>query len=254
MLSITLARFVCQLCFGICGAMLVSPPKYITSGFYRVHLWVVLGLMTFAGLALFSIRGDTDLGTLTLPAVVTGAIISYMGSVAWLYEKVRPGQVLLAAAGVCAFVATCGLTPLTGSTSTMLGWLDDFSAGSILGTTMAAMLLGHWYLNTPTMKLLPLERLIWLIVLATLLRAALCGWAFVADYSSREVSFGFLAGASLRWAAGLLGVMVLALMSYKTLKIPNTQSATGILYVAVICVFMGELASHLLRMSTSYPV
>ena len=69
MLSITLARFVCQLCFGICSAMLVSPPKYITSGFYRVHLWVVLGLMTFASLALFSIHADADFGQEVLPAL-----------------------------------------------------------------------------------------------------------------------------------------------------------------------------------------
>ena len=35
-------------------------------------------------------------------------------------------------------------------------------------------------------------------------------------------------------------------MSWQTLKIPNTQSATGILYVAVITTFLGELTSLLL--------
>lgn len=254
MLSITLARFVCQLCFGICSAMLVSPPKYIACGFYRVHLWVVLGLMTFASLALFSIRVDANFGQAVLPAVVAGAVLSYIGSVVWLYEQARAGQLFLAVVGICAFVATSGLAPTTGIGSGPVAWVDDISAGWILGTTMVAMLLGHWYLNTPTMKLMPLDRLIMLMVLSTLLRAAFCGWALAADSFARDLSFGFLAGASLRWAGGLIGVLVLALMARKTLQIPNTQSATGILYVAVICVFMGELASHLLRMSTSYPV
>jgi hypothetical protein len=35
-------------------------------------------------------------------------------------------------------------------------------------------------------------------------------------------------------------------MAWKTLQIPNTQSATGILYVAVIGVFTGELLGLLL--------
>ena len=35
-------------------------------------------------------------------------------------------------------------------------------------------------------------------------------------------------------------------MAWRTLEIPNTQSATGILYVAVIGVFIGELTGLLL--------
>lgn len=35
-------------------------------------------------------------------------------------------------------------------------------------------------------------------------------------------------------------------MSRKTLDIPNTQSATGILYVACLAVITGELAGQLL--------
>jgi hypothetical protein len=45
---------------------------------------------------------------------------------------------------------------------------------------------------------------------------------------------------------GLVGVLALTLMAWKTLQIPNTQSATGILYVAVIGVFTGELLGLLL--------
>ena len=43
-------------------------------------------------------------------------------------------------------------------------------------------------------------------------------------------------------------------MTWKTLKIPNTQSATGILYVAVIAVFLGELTSQLLSARTAFPL
>ena len=42
-------------------------------------------------------------------------------------------------------------------------------------------------------------------------------------------------------------------MTWQTLKIPNTQSATGILYVAVILTFLGELVSHLLSQELRIP-
>jgi hypothetical protein len=39
-----------------------------------------------------------------------------------------------------------------------------------------------------------------------------------------------------------------------TLKVPNTQSATGILYAAVTLVFLGELTAQLLSRGLPVPV
>ena len=55
----------------------------------------------------------------------------------------------------------------------------------------------------------------------------------------------------LRWLAGLIGLPILLLMSRMTLEIPNTQSATGILYVACLAVILGELTAQLLGMTVS---
>jgi hypothetical protein len=52
---------------------------------------------------------------------------------------------------------------------------------------------------------------------------------------------------ALRWLAGLAGLPVLLWLSRKTLDIPNTQSATGILYVACIAAIVGELTAQLLQ-------
>jgi hypothetical protein len=59
---------------------------------------------------------------------------------------------------------------------------------------------------------------------------------------------------ALRWLAGILGVLMMAIMTWQTLKIPNTQSATGILYAGVILAFIGELVSQLLSAQSTYPV
>ena len=53
--------------------------------------------------------------------------------------------------------------------------LDPISGGLLLGSTMAAMFLGHWYLNTPTMELAPLRRLVKLMAGSLALRIAVAG-------------------------------------------------------------------------------
>jgi hypothetical protein len=117
------------------------------------------------------------------------------------------------------------------------------------------MLLGHWYLNAPGMPLGPLVRLIGLLAASVVLRAAVCaaglgmeieaaGWPDLTDVI-------FL---GMRWVGGLVGTAILAVMAWQTLKVPNTQSATGILYVAVITTFLGELASGLLSAQAAYPL
>lgn len=141
------------------------------------------------------------------------------------------------------------------SAAVAFAWLDPLGEGLILGFTMAAMLLGHWYLNAPGMPLEPLMRLIGLLAVAVVLRAFVCaaGLGLEIDAAGRpDVSEMLFLG--MRWLGGLIGTAILAVMAWQTLKVPNTQSATGILYVAVITTFLGELASGLLSAQAAYPL
>jgi uncharacterized membrane protein YgdD (TMEM256/DUF423 family) len=71
---------------------------------------------------------------------------------------------------------------------------------------------------------------------------------------SVEMSSQLILFLLLRWSFGLFGVLGLVWMAWQTLKIPNTQSATGILYVAVIGVFVGELTGLLLSAESAFPL
>ena len=71
------------------------------------------------------------------------------------------------------------------------------------------------------------------------------------DQKSAQVWWLFL---SLRWLAGLVGTLGLAWLTWKTLEIPNTQSATGILYAAMILAFIGELTAQLLSAEAVFPL
>jgi hypothetical protein len=187
-------------------------------------------------------------------------VLSYASSVIWLYEKSRPGIVALALVAATSIAAAWLLdAPALGGDSAsgrgVLVWLDPLAGGLVLGTTMAAMLLGHWYLNAPGMKLAPLRRLVLFLGGSLVLRAVVCGaglvlWAGLAAPPDR-VDWLFL---SLRWLTGLVGAAAMAWMTWQTLKIPNTQSATGVLYVAVILTFIGELTGQLLSARVGLPL
>ena len=59
-----LIQFVFRLTFGVALAMAITPARHVSSGFYRVHLWVLMGLNTFAALAIYS-QTDVLAGVLT---------------------------------------------------------------------------------------------------------------------------------------------------------------------------------------------
>ena len=129
---------------------------------------------------------------------------------------------------------------------------DGPSSGLLLGVTLGAMLLGHWYLNTPTMRMAPLRSLLAWMLLALFLRMLVCGIGLGATCMEGTLPAPWF--VVLRWATGLAAPLVMTWMVERTLRIPNTQSATGILYVAAVTVFTGELMSQLLSVTTPFPL
>jgi hypothetical protein len=178
------------------------------------------------------------------------AVLSYAGSVCWLYEAKRAGKVMLWLVAACALAAAC-----VGVPHNPLEVLSVVTSGLLLGLTTAAMLLGHWYLNSPGMELEPLRRLLRLMAAAVVAQVIVSVVGLVGVVQATDdVSFSWLLFVVLRWSFGLVFVLALVWMAWQTLKIPNTQSATGILYVAVIGVFVGELTGLLLSAESAYPL
>jgi hypothetical protein len=261
-----LVAFILRLTFGMSLAMGLTSPRLVTSGYFRVHLWVLLGLNTLASLALFSRReayaAATPYISAALGVTIGLAIVSYAGAIVWLYERKQAGRFVLLIIAAAALMGAWLLDPWFGSRSASAGlasrWLlavVPISSGWLLGSTMAAMLLGHWYLNTPTMQLGPLKRLVLGMALAVALRAVIAGLGLGMNLmEASHLGPSFLIFISFRWLAGLLGSAVMCWMAWQTLKVPNTQSATGILYAGVVLTFLGELVAQLLSQDLPFPV
>jgi hypothetical protein len=179
--------------------------------------------------------------------------------VLWLYESRRWGRwLLLAVAGVGLAAGVVATAPPANPASwwRVIVTADVASGGLVLGSTLAAMFLGHWYLNTPTMELRPLRRLLILMLAAVAARGVLAAvtTGFRVFAAEELLATQFWLFLSLRWLAGIVGVFGMGWMAWETLRIPNTQSATGVLYAGVILSFIGELVAQLLSAGQLFPV
>ena len=246
-----LSQFLLRLAFGLAVGMGITSSRKVSSGFFRNHLYVTLGLTTLAGMVL------SNQLALARGLAFAAAFFSFVGAAAWLYESNRFGKLFVWS--VVVFAVAAAVTDISKTRSTLeLGASHPIAAvtsGLVLGVTFAAMLLGHWYLNAPGMELEPLRRLLVVAGAAVVIQMFVVGAGLAAEVSHRSsVDVGWLLFVALRWSFGLFGVLGLLWMAWQTLKIPNTQSATGILYVAVIGVFIGELTGLLLSAESAFPL
>ncbi len=78
-IPLVLTEFVYRLAFGLALAMACTSPRLVTSGYFRVHSYVVLGLSALAAAVAFT---EPDRFVIW-PALATAAA-SYAASVIWL--------------------------------------------------------------------------------------------------------------------------------------------------------------------------
>lgn len=135
--------------------------------------------------------------------------------------------------------------------------LTYLSSALVLGSALVSLVLGHWYLVTRGLSFGVLGRLVALLIVALVVRvviAALVGmsqhehwsrlWTDAGGPLRFFMSDGLFVGARVLFGMAL--PLILALMARQCVRIRANQSATGILYVAVAFVIIGEaIAKHL---------
>ena len=157
--------------------------------------------------------------TLLGAAYVVAAVMAY-------HAAVRPSHLAWSIAGALASVA-------------------------LLGSVNLAMLLGHWYLVVRGMSIDPLKRLTIATLVASIVKIALVAIVIAVAWPPpvlKDIFFWMRAG----W--GLLGPLALYPMVWGTVKIRSTMAATGILYVDVVAVVIGEVLGGWLSALAHLPV
>ena len=122
-----------------------------------------------------------------------------------------------------------------------------------LGGTDGAMLLGHWYLVTPKLSPAPLRRASLVVVAAVALQIALVALVAIRGDLTGSWETGLSVALALRVGVGLFMTLVIALAAWWTAGM-NTQSSTGLLYVALGCAFAGEVSARVIFFLTGVPI
>lgn len=267
-----LTQFAIRLIFGMSLVWCVMPRSEVTSGFFRIQNLVTLGLAVLAFMAIGPAPVAEGAEPVLSANVVRGlsiglAVMSFLGSVMWTLERRAAGTRFafgIAAVSlitvVLSSVSADGLLTLKGT----LTWWSELAIAAVSGTTVGGMLLGHWYLTTPTMSTTPLNRVNWFlgcVAIDRLILGSIALWMFWPFASSGTDTIGATAWTSthtiwlmLEWLGGILGPLAVSFMVVRILRYNNTQSATGVLFVGVILAFIGEMTGALLRHELQLPL
>ena len=240
-----LADFAIRLACGLATVLLFTPWRLVPPAFFRTHCLMILGLFVLAGLD----ASRLGVGGPLLAAVGVAAALSYLATVCWglgLPRIAAPvtGLIVAVGSGIMIEISRSPVTSLWALNSA-----GRLASALLMGSTLTAMLLGHHYLTAPAMSIEPLKRFVRAMAWALGARAVLAGmglgiWTTMAASSTAATASPlFLA---VRWGMGVLGPALATVLTWKTVEIRSTQSATGILYIALALVLFGELTAMVL--------
>jgi hypothetical protein len=243
-----LATFCVRLALGLMASLLLLSPKQLHPRFFRTHFLTALGLLAVATFA-----GWTDSPLWQRTAFAAATLLALLGALTWTLDAAPGGRALvILTAGVAALSL---FQPADSRSAALLA--GDLTSAAFLGVSLTAMLIGHSYLISPGMALTPLMRLLAALFVTVLLRAIVSGvglLCWTVEVGSLTLNDEVVLWSPVRWLAGVIAPLIFGWMAYASARIRSTQSATGILYVVVVCGFLGELTSILLTRQTGWPL
>ncbi len=252
--------FLYQLSVGGLVGLAATPFTELERGFYKSTAGVL------AAAALLALWGRLDLLPETpgigdiLSLVLLGSFtvflilyfISLWGERAFLRARFFSTAILTGLAGV--MVASYGFSHSpVGPVEAVFLPVRFVVSSLLLGAVTVGMLIGHWYLIETGQSLEPFLRVfrffVALLIVQTCLEALaaallyLFGTAHTAA-TVRSLFDDHLALLSSRFLVAQAAPLALSWMIWKTLAdFRNTMAATGLFYIALLGVFVGELLS-----------
>jgi hypothetical protein len=155
-------------------------------------------------------------------------------------------------AGTIAIVLAAGARP-SPSLGSFLTGLAAVASAVALGTSVMAMVLGHWYLVTPRLSAVPLRLLCDLAIVSLVALTGFALWYVV----ERPTAAAFGPDvAAFRWSGFVavtlfpIGVTIAArLCCQEWPRGRAIQAATGLLYISAAMVLAGALAGNMVLLS-----
>lgn len=245
-----LALFLLELAAGLYLFLPLVGRRNAGVKFYRLVILICAALAAFAALS-HAMAGRRDLG-------LAGAATVALSGAVWLLLR-YPKRVVFRAAALLlglTYVAVSVVAYHAAVEPAHFAWsvAGAFSAIALLGSVNLAMTLGHWYLVVRGMPIEPLERLTIATGVAAIAKLIVVAVAITAGGIFQDVAVRHGIFFWMRAGWGLAGPLVLFPMVWGTVRIRSTMAATGILYVDVVAVVIGEVLGGWLSAIVQLPV
>ena len=260
------------------GLLALSLPPFhqIERGFYKSTASVYLGagLIAFAGRAALLFRGPTVGAAFTwaegLEMSLWGASLVAAGL--YLHDlwgedfRTRARHYVWAWMGGIAALAIGAQSFRLGpplAVETVLYPVSFIVSALLLGAVTTGMLLGHWYLIDHDLSIDPFRQMLRFFVIMLLVQTVLLlvngGLLRLAGAHASVAGLTQLVQAhtsllTVRLLLSPVAAGALAWMIWKTLQIPQTMAATGLFYIAILSVLVGEFMARFILFRTSLPL
>jgi hypothetical protein len=262
---VLLALFVIHLAAGLYLSLPLIGRRNAGVKFYRLTL-IIAGVLTAIAIAAHlsvappiaaasgEIAGATHaqrLAVLDASALVLTALVYFV--LRYPKRLIFRGAAFLLG---CAFISASVLAYDSAIHPVHIAWsvIGSLSTTALLGSVTMAMLLGHWYLVVRGMAIDPLERLTIATLAAAVAKLIVVFAAILLGGAWHEVAVRQGIFFWMRAGWGLAGPLVLYPMIWGTVKIRSTMAATGILYVDVVAVLIGEVLGAWISALVHLPV
>jgi hypothetical protein len=265
-----------ELAFGGMAAIAVPPFFKVERGFYKSSAGVYLGagLIPAVGFALLATRGAEPQAPSAVALWIDGGLwVLFCAAVAVYMFTLWSDHGLLRARSyvACLAIGLLGvivtaltlMPPAFGPVAVVGYALSAIFSALVLGLASGGMLFGHWYLidpNLPVDYLRTIVRLLGIALVGELIvmfMVVVMMALFGSGASTHAVATLFdsdWALLGMRLLLGPIASIILVWMTWQTLKIPQTMAATGLLYIAIMSVLVGEFMGRFILFRTALPL
>lgn len=266
---LTLSLVVQEIALGSMGSLLVFALSGLPSGFPSLVAHIAAGLWGIAGVCALRLDAAERSGPAGLLFLVAAAALVFARLS--LRERRRAARLLLVAilAAATWVLLADGMRLAARIPNEALQRLPFaaslLTSSLLLGSALVTMILGHWYLIPPPLPFHHLVRGASLFLAASVLRTVAFAGSIASITTDTNPDMRLAAHRLfqvdgdvmffiLRVFWGILGPLVLAVLVLRTARLRSNQSATGLLYVSLVFVLIGELLANFLLVQSALPL
>jgi hypothetical protein len=260
-----------QLCVGGFFSLSIPPFHEVDRGYYKssAAIYLLFGILAVIGrLALWSGKpeapGAAEVIEVALWTLVVVSATGYLWTL-WSEPVVLRARLFAATLlfGLLGLIVSAESYAPVSAVSLLVYPLSFLLSALLLGAASAGMLLGHWYLIDRDLSLVPLNRILrfyvgcliaqsLVLTVGSLLLSVGGGTDGLRALGQMAADHRMLLAA--RVAVSPLGAAILAWMIHRTLLIPQTMAATGLFYIAILTVMVGEFMGRYILFRTGFPL